>query len=114
MNSPHRSGIVVGRSRARTSAKAKRPSQAATRRPVPSHPLLALALTCGLALLLVPAIAAIPPYIALEYLGIGGACVAVVLARLMGGAIRDLPKLVGFAAMPTIARREPTARLRAG
>ena len=58
-------------------------------------PLLpVLVLTSGLALLLAPAVAAIPPYVALEYLAIGGVCIASVIVIVLGRRIRDLRVVV--------------------
>jgi hypothetical protein len=54
-----------------------------------------LVLTSGLALLLAPAVAAIPPYVALEYLAIGGVCIASVIVIVLGRRIRDLRVVVG-------------------
>jgi hypothetical protein len=59
-----------------------------------SQLFLAFVLSCGVALLLAPAIAAIPPYIALEYLAVGSVCIAAALVAMLPGRVRDLVKLV--------------------
>lgn len=63
-------------------------------RSIHSPVFLALVLLCGLALLLAPAIVAIPPYVALEYLAIGSLCIATVLALVIGGRVRNLSLLM--------------------
>jgi hypothetical protein len=50
-------------------------------------------LSCGLALLLVPAVMAIPPYVAPDYLMIGAVCVTAVVVKMLGGRVTDLMKI---------------------
>jgi Flp pilus assembly protein protease CpaA len=58
---------------------------------------LALVLAAGLVLLLAPAVTAIPPYIALDYLAVGGVCIAVVLVMVIPGRrMRDLRVLLPY------------------
>ena len=68
---------------------------------------LAFMLSCGCGLLLVPAIIAIPPYVALEYLGVGATCVATVLVTVLDG--RSLSKVLGRV-LPGQSRRQLAAR----
>ena len=51
-------------------------------------------LSCGVALLLVPAVMAIPPYVALDYLMIGAVCVTAVVVKMLGGRVTDMMKIL--------------------
>jgi len=66
---------------------------------------LAFILSCGCALLLVPVIAAIPPYVALEYLCVGTTCVAAVLVKVLDRRISALSGVVGCIDKLRTARR---------
>lgn len=57
--------------------------------------MLALpALVLGSVLLLAPAVRALPPYVTLEYLAVGGACVLAVLALALGARVTAMIALV--------------------
>lgn len=62
--------------------------------PTQSSLLVAFVLSCGLALLLIPAVMAIPPYVALEYLTVGAVCVTAVVVKMLGGRVTDLMKIL--------------------